>query len=114
MNSLGNVFDSAKESVNSNKRNISDCRKITQQCTQVHIITEEKMTAELRTVMEESEKLQSSLTDLKARSVHDNLVFAGIPEDYSDDTEAFLQEFLHRKYKLNYEIPIERVHRIGK
>ena len=43
--------------------------------------------------MEESEKLQSSLTDLKARSMHDNLVFAGIPEDYSDDTEAFLQEF---------------------
>lgn len=114
MNSLGNVFDSVKETVDSNKRNITDCQKITQQCTQAQRTAEDKMTAELRTVREESERLQSSVTDLKARSMRENLVFAGIPEDNREDTEAVLQEFLQRKYKLDYEIPFERVHRMGK
>ena len=107
MNSLGNVFDSVKESVDSNKRNISDYQKITRQCTQAQRITEDKVTAELRTVRDESENLQSSLTDLKAQSMRDNLVFAGMPDDNNEDTEAVLLKFLQRKYKLDYEIPFE-------
>ena len=46
------------------------------------------MTAELRTVREESERLQSSVSDLKARSMRDNLAFAVIPEDNCEDTET--------------------------
>ena len=54
MNSFGNVFDSVTESVDSNKRNISDCQKTAQQCTQAQRMTEDKMTSELRTVRERS------------------------------------------------------------
>ena len=50
MNSLGNVFDSVKESVNSIKLNIFDCQKTAQRCTQAQRITEDKVTAELRIV----------------------------------------------------------------
>ena len=50
MNSLGNVFDSVKESVYSIKRNISDCQKNAHWCTQAKRITEDKVTAELRIV----------------------------------------------------------------
>ena len=50
MNSLGNVFNSVKESVYSIKRNISDCQKNAQRCTQAKRITEDKVTAELRIV----------------------------------------------------------------
>ena len=77
-----------KESVDSNKRNIPDCQKITQKCTQAQRTTEDKMTAELRTVREGSERFQSSVSDLKARSMRDNLVFAVIPEDNYEDTET--------------------------
>ena len=55
----------------------------------VQRITEDQVTAELRTVMEKSEKLQSPLL----LSMCDNFVFAGIPEDYREDTEAVPQEF---------------------
>ena len=80
-------------------------------------ITEDKVTAELRIVWEESDKLPSSVTDLKARSMRDNcnLVFAGITEDNREDTEAVLQQFLQLKYKqLDYEIPFELVHKTGR
>jgi hypothetical protein len=60
------------------------------------------------------ENLQSSVTDLKVRSMRDNLVFSGIPEQIGEDTEAILQDFIQRKYRLNYETSFERVHRIGK
>ena len=103
-----------KEFVYSIKRNICDRQKTTQQCTQAQRITEDKVTAELRTVREECEKLRMSVTDLKARSMRDNLVFAWIIEDNRENTEAILQEFLQLKYKqLHYEIPFEWVLKMG-
>lgn len=89
-------------------------KKTAQQCTQAQRITEDKMTAELRTLREESEELQSSVTHLKAGSMRDNLMFAGIPEINREDTWGVLQEFRQPKYKLDYEIPFERVHRMGR
>ena len=114
MKSLGNVFDSVKESVESNKNLMSGCKKTIQQYTQAQKITEDKVTADLKSFREENEKLQSSVIDLKARYMRDNLVFSCIPEDKREDTEEVLQNFLQRKYKLDYEIQFERVHRMGK
>lgn len=56
----------------------------------------------------------ASVIDLKARSMRDNLVFTGIQEDDSDDTEKVLQVFLQRKFKLDHEVQFERAHRVGK
>lgn len=42
------------------------------------------------------------------------MVFTGIQEDDREDTEYILQAFLHRKFKLDYEVQYERVHRVGK
>lgn len=72
------------------------------------------MNKELREVKEVNESIKESLTDLKARSMRDNLIFTGIPEERWEDTEALLQDFLQKRYKLEYEIPFERVHRMGK
>lgn len=56
-----------------------------------------------------------SITDLKARSMRDNLVFSGIEKQRVEkNTEAYLQDFIQRKLKPDYEISFERVHRIGK
>lgn len=46
--------------------------------------------------------------------MRDNLIFSGIPEGKLQDTEQVLQNFLQNKYKLDYKIDFERVHRIGK
>jgi hypothetical protein len=60
------------------------------------------------------EHLQSSVTDLKVYSMSGNLVFPGIPEQRGEDTEAILQDFIQRKYRLYYETSFERVHMMGK
>ena len=38
--------------------------------------------------------LENSVTDLKARSMRDNLIFLGIPEGKLEGTEQALQDFL--------------------
>ena len=43
-----------------------------------------------------------------------NLVFTGIPEERDEDTEAVILDLIQRKYKPDYHISFERVHRIGK
>lgn len=72
------------------------------------------MVEKMRIMEDANEKLQNSVTDLKARSMRDNLVFSWIPEQRGEDTEALLQDFLQKKYKLDYETSFERVHRMGR
>lgn len=56
-----------------------------------------------------------SVTDLNPRSIKDSLVLSGIEKQKGEkNTEAFLQDCIQRKLKLNYEISFETVHRIGK
>lgn len=46
--------------------------------------------------------------------MQDKLFFTGIPEERLEDTEAVLQFFFSQKrYKLGYNIPFERVQRMG-
>lgn len=61
-----------------------------------------------------SNDIKNSVIDLKARSMRDNLVFTGIQEDDREDTEEVLQAFLQRKFKMDYEVHFERVHRVCK
>jgi hypothetical protein len=58
--------------------------------------------------------MKKTVIDFKARSMRDNLVFSGIREEEREDTEAVLQDFLQRKFKLDYKVSFERMHRIGK
>ncbi|XP_061178382.1 uncharacterized protein LOC133187025 [Saccostrea echinata] len=69
---------------------------------------------DIKILNEARANLRESMIDLKARSMRDNLIFSGIWEEKNEDTEAVLQEFIHRKFKHYYEISFERVHRVGK
>lgn len=62
MKTLGNVFDSVEESVES--KYFFLCLNVVNH-TAVH--TEDNVTVELRTVREENEKLQRYVIDIKAR-----------------------------------------------
>lgn len=110
MTALGDVFDNVKESTERNTKLMTDNKTLTDKCIQSQRIMER----DLVSIKEANESLQNSVTDLKARSMRDNLIFSGIPEERHEDTEAVLQEFIQKKYKLDYEVPFERVHRMGK
>ena len=69
---------------------------------------------DLKTVKETTAKLYESVVELKMRSMRDNLIFTEILEQILEDTDQVLQNFLQNKYKLDYRIDCERVHRIGK
>lgn len=58
--------------------------------------------------------LQESIIDLKSRSMRDNLVFSGIHEERGENTEEILQEFIKRKFRIDYDVSFERVHRMGR
>ncbi|XP_035981017.1 uncharacterized protein LOC118556791 [Fundulus heteroclitus] len=65
----------------------------------------------------ENKKMKESILDIQLRSMIDNLVFAGIPEQQEEDPEVVIREFLQQKLKIPADqiknITFLRVHRLG-
>ncbi|XP_061165709.1 uncharacterized protein LOC133174626 [Saccostrea echinata] len=114
VSALGNVFDSVKETADKNKKTVDYVKKNLDEYTVTQKTLEEKLTSDVQALKEAKERLEESVTDLKARSMRDNLVFSGIPEDQDEDTEAVIQNLMRRRFRLDYDIPFERVHRMGR
>lgn len=61
--------------------------------------------------------MKETILDLQARSMRDNLVFSGIPENTQENPEKTLMDFMQPHLKLPPEktkrITFHRVHRIG-
>uniref|UniRef100_H2MYJ3 PPFIA binding protein 2 n=1 Tax=Oryzias latipes TaxID=8090 RepID=H2MYJ3_ORYLA len=66
---------------------------------------------------EENRSIKETLLDLQARSMRDNLVIAGIPEEAGEDPENIVNSFIEVHLKLPKEevqkISFHRVHRLG-
>ena len=60
--------------------------------------------------------MEEKLVDLQWRSMRENLIFTGIhdPGDPKEDTETALRRFLSNEMNIDYDIPFDRVHRLGK
>nr|XP_022331758.1 uncharacterized protein LOC111129597 [Crassostrea virginica] len=113
VSSLGNVFDSVKDVVDTNKKEVEKIKKSVEQCS-INQRATEAFASDLQKMKDASALMEESVIDLKARSMRDNLVFTGIPEERDEDTEALIQNLIQRKYKPDYQISFERVHRLGK
>lgn len=65
----------------------------------------------------ENKKIKETILDLQARSMRDNLVFAGIPERAEENPEETVKSFLQQQLKLPLDavrnITFHRVHRMG-
>ncbi|KAL3972575.1 adenylate kinase [Sarotherodon galilaeus] len=65
----------------------------------------------------ENKKIKETVIDLQARSMHDNLVFSGIPEAAGEDAETTVKSFIKNHLKLPEDtvknIVFDRVHRLG-
>jgi hypothetical protein len=76
-----------------------------------------EMEGGLAGLREQNRKLQEQVTDLKARSMRDNLVFLNVTEKPTDNVEDTLRSFLREEMKITSEeeetIKFERVHRYG-
>ncbi|KAI2643016.1 CinA-like protein [Labeo rohita] len=71
---------------------------------------------ELTSVVKENKLMKENILDLQARSMRDNLVFTGIPDQTPDDPEKLIKDFMTKQLKLPAEtvqsITFHRVHRI--
>ena len=60
-----------------------------------------------------NQDLTRRLADMENRSMRDNLLFTGVPEQRGEDTETVVKDVIHRAMGINLNIDFERVHRIG-
>lgn len=82
------MFDSVKETTEANRTVINNNRKSLEQYRQEQKLSENMMADKMKRMEDANETLQNSETDLKARSMRENLVFSGIPEQRGEDTDA--------------------------
>ncbi|KAF7647466.1 hypothetical protein LDENG_00172130 [Lucifuga dentata] len=80
--------------------------------------TVDLLTKKTDTLAKENKKTNETILDIQSRSMCDNLIFSGIPENPSlDDPEALLKHFMISKLKLPPDtidnITFHRVHRLG-
>ncbi|KAF7640790.1 hypothetical protein LDENG_00014240 [Lucifuga dentata] len=80
--------------------------------------TVDLLTKKTDTLAKENKKINETVLDLQSRSMCDNLIFSGIPENpTSDDPEALLKDFMISKLKLPPDtvdnITFHRVHKLG-
>lgn len=108
------MFNTVKETAESNTKKIAEVRNEVCELRQGNSQRDKQVIEEVKAMSSTTANL-NSITDLKARSMRDNLVFSGIEKQRGEkNTEACLQDFIKRKLKPDYEISFERVHRIGK
>jgi hypothetical protein len=61
----------------------------------------------------ENDFLKKQQIDQQIRSMRDNLIFTGIQETESENTEEVLQNFLYKEMEVSAPLEFHRVHRLG-
>ncbi|XP_062570261.1 uncharacterized protein LOC134232323 [Saccostrea cucullata] len=102
--SISDMFDGVKHTAEKELKQLKDdSRK-----------RDEELNSSVHTLKKKNVELQESITDLRSRSMRDNLVFCGIPEKRNENCEVVLRNFIKDKMKIYDYISFERVHRMGK
>lgn len=75
------------------------------------------LTNQITTLASDNKTIKETLLDVQSRSMRDNLVLTGLPEQSSEDTEKVVKDFMSTQLKLPTStvnsITFHRVHRIG-
>lgn len=78
--------------------------------------TVKTLSTQVTQLTDENNSIKATLLDLQCRSMRDNLIFSGIPEQNPDDPEGALKEFMETSLKLPKQtvdqITFHRVHRL--
>lgn len=74
--------------------------------------------AQQENIKTKQQQTEEKLTEVQWRSMRENLIFTGIDEDetdvYNENCEEKLCEFFSSKLNIHDEMPLDRVHRLGK
>jgi len=75
------------------------------------------LTEGMSRISDENKRIKESIIDLQARSMRDNLVFSGIPEQADEDPELTVKNYIQNQLKLPGDavknITFHRVQRLG-
>ncbi|XP_052068748.1 histone-lysine N-methyltransferase SETD2-like isoform X1 [Mytilus californianus] len=65
-------------------------------------------------LFEENRQLKEKVIEQQSRSMRENLIFKGVPDDYNpdEDTEAILKDFIKSEIQIEEEINFHVVHRL--
>ncbi|XP_055363122.1 uncharacterized protein LOC129603849 [Betta splendens] len=79
--------------------------------------TVQSLTEDVAQLAAENKKIKEGIIDLQARSMRDNLVFSGIPEQAEENTETTIKNFIKQQMKIPAEVvdkmAFHRSHRLG-
>ncbi len=67
------------------------------------------LTTQLTSIVAQNKAMKESILDLKSRSMRDNLVFTGIPEQTPDDPEESVTVFIRAGYQVRYFLGTDRI-----
>lgn len=105
---VSNLFDKVNGQVQANTRNIIN------QDIRIRKLEEKPIFQPVVQPVTESEEMQSlkdAITDLKCRSMKNNLIFTGLHRVLNEDTEELLRCFLYHELGIDYKIEFGNVHR---
>ena len=74
-----------------------------------------QMQSDLHKLMDENKQMRDTITDLKCRSMKNNLIFTGLGGEHPDEnTEEKLRDFIYHELRIHFHIPFGNVHRFGR
>ncbi|KAK3097086.1 hypothetical protein FSP39_006248 [Pinctada imbricata] len=105
-----NLFDGLKEK---SEKVSTDLKELGSRvsCTEVD---GRSMTMQMNSLVRRCEEMEEKVKDQQCRSMKYNIIFSGIQEsEGNEDCEKIIKEFIAEKLKVEGEIPLVNVHRIG-
>jgi hypothetical protein len=79
--------------------------------------SDEENRRKIRELEDTNHRLQESVVDLKARSIHDNLLFFNVKEDEKENTTEKIYDILKQNLEIfdaKSKVKIDRSHRVGR
>lgn len=118
---MNSVFDRVKEKVEEIKEKSQALEKELNEMKEKFNEIDEKSThctsfrnPEIEKLTEKNDELADQILDLKCRSMKYNLIFNGIHEEFRENTENVLRDFLAEHLEIDYRIEFTNIHRFGK
>ena len=115
LNNMKTKFDNYEDSVNYYN---DICDTIISKNTDIDARIKD-LSDKLSSVEDKQERNDEQLLDIQWRSMRENLIFAGIPEPQlavgeRKNCEALIKDFIKEQMRIDREIQIDRVHRLGR
>ena len=105
---ISNIFDGANDDI---KRNSEDVKHLSQKVVELQ---NQVRKIDINSRNSSNAALKSDINDLRCRSMRQNLLFFGLPENDGEVCEDLVKSFIRDRMHVTSDISFDRVHRFGK